>query len=86
MKVIRKIKEALKSLDLKTTNLMKNGFKLSFVLILISTYILFTYQFIYKEPNLFYVGISLFKTALSYATAFLMFGLGFSSIKNELGI
>ena len=84
MKIINVFFDTIKNLDIKFKKLMYNGLLLSFVLCLISTIILFTYQFIYEIPNLYYIGISLFKSSLMFGCVFVMCAIGFDTIKNEI--
>ena len=84
MKIINVFFDTIKNLDIKFKKLMYNGLLLSFALCLISSIILFTYQFIYEIPNLYYIGISLFKSSLMFGCVFVMCAIGFDTIKNEI--
>ena len=83
MKFIEKIKETIKDLDPKLKTLMDNGLKFSLILILISCYILLTYKQL-SISNLYYIGILLFKSALSFGVAFFIFAISFNRIKKEI--
>ena len=84
MKIINVFFDTIKNLDIKFKKLMYNGLLLSFALCLISSIILFTYQFIYEIPNLYYIGISLFKSSIMFGCVFVMCTIGFDTIKNEI--
>ena len=83
MKYILTIKNTIKELDIKLKKLMNNGFKFSLILILIASYILTGYQNS-GNPNLFYIGISLFKSASYFGIAFFIFAISFNKIKKEI--
>ena len=83
MKFIEILKETIKDLDPKLKILMNNGLKFTFILILISCYIFLTYQHL-GDLSLFYIGVSLFKSALSFGVTFFIFAIGFNRIKKEI--
>lgn len=80
MKFINILSEKIKNLDLKIVKLMKIGFIISFIMCLLSSSLLFTYQFIVSLPILFYIGISIFRTSLNFGVTFFICGLGFDTI------
>lgn len=84
MKLINILSDKIKNLDLKIVKLMKIGFIISFILCLLSSSLLFTYQFIISIPILFYIGISLFRTSLSFGVTFFICGLGFDTLKKQM--
>ena len=84
MKFINILSDKIKNLDLKIVKLMKIGFIISFILCLLSSSLLFTYQFIISMPILFYIGISLFRTSLSFGVTFFICGLGFDTMKKQM--
>lgn len=84
MSIIKTLIEKLKNLDDKTKKIMHIGFTLSFILCTFSVLILFTYNTFYNLPDLFYIGISLFKTSTIFASTFFMCGLGFDTIRKEM--
>ena len=86
MNIINTLVNKIKNLDCKTKKIMRIGLIVSFVLCLISSFSLFTYETFYSIPILFYIGISLFKTSLMFACSFLICGIGFDTIKNEIGL
>jgi len=84
MKFINILSDKIKNLDLKIVKLMKIGFIISFIICLLSSSLLFTYQFIISMPILFYIGISLFRTSLSFGVTFFICGLGFDTMKKQM--
>lgn len=84
MKFINILSDRIKNLDLKIVKLMKLGFIISFMICLLSSSLLFTYQFIISLPALFYVGISLFRSSLSFGVTFFICGLGFDTVAKEI--
>lgn len=84
MNFINILSDKIKNLDLKIVKLMKIGFIISFILCLLSSSLLFTYQFIISMPILFYIGISLFRTSLSFGVTFFICGLGFDTMKKQM--
>ncbi len=86
MNIINTLVNKIKNLDCKTKKIMRIGLIVSFVLCLISAFSLFTYETFYSIPTLFYIGISLFRTSLMFACSFLICGISFDTIKNEIGL
>ena len=84
MKFINILSEKIKNLDLKIVKLMKIGFIISFIMSLLSSSLLFTYQFIVSLPILFYIGISIFRTSLSFGVTFFICGIGFDTMKKQM--
>lgn len=83
MILIRKFIDKIKNLDKKIEKIMHIGFIFSFVLCMISSLSLFTYETFYSLPKLFYTGISLFRTSLMFACTFIICAIGFDTIKKE---
>ena len=83
MNIINTLVDKIKNLDKKVKKIMHKGFIFSFILCIISGLSLFTYYMFYNLPDLFYIGISLFRTSLMFTCAFFMFAIGFDTIKKE---
>ena len=83
MTVINTLIDKVKNLDKKVLKIMHTGFIFSFILCIVSVLSLFTYEMFYTLPELFYSGISLFRTSLIFACTFFICGLGFDTIKKE---
>ncbi len=84
MKFINILLDKIKHLDLKIAKIMKFGFVISFIMCILSSSLLVTYQFIISLPILFYIGISLFKSSLSFGVTFFICGIGFDTIAKEI--
>ena len=84
MKIITMISDKIKELDDKIKRIMNIGFKISFLLCIISVLVLLTYEFLYSYPSLFYAGISLLHTSLMFGCAFFMCGIGFDTIRQQI--
>lgn len=72
------------SMDKGTKKLMNNGLIFSFVLAIISSLLLITYDLFYNSITLYYIGFYLFKNSILFACIFLAFGIGFDRIKKEI--
>lgn len=84
MNIINQLVNKIKNLDRKIVKIMNSGFIFSFLLCIISVISLFTYKYFYTVPNLYYIGISLFRTALMFACTFFICAIGFDTIKKEM--
>lgn len=84
MVIVKQFIDKIKNLDNKVKKLMHIGFIFSFILCIISIISLFTYETLYCLPELFYTGISLFKTSLMFFCSLLIFGIGFDTIRKEM--
>lgn len=73
-----------KKLDKTIFNLMKSGIQYNFGLLLISCFILLTYDFIYTSPLIYYIGISLFRASLFFIVGFIICSISFNKIKKDL--
>ena len=85
MNMIKSLIHKFKNLDKKTRKIMNIGFIFSFVLCIISILSLFTYEFFYSIPSLFYTGISLFRSSLMFACTFIICAIGFDTITKQIG-
>ena len=83
-KIIGLLIDKFKNLDKKVHSLMIHGFSFSFVLSFIAIFLLITYDFFYSLPILFYIGMSLFKTSLSFLVTFIICSIGFDTLKKEM--
>lgn len=85
MKFINILLDKIKNLDAKVIKIMKLGFIFSFIICILSSMILLTYEAFYSLPTLFYIGISLFRTSLSFAVASFICAISFDTIQKEIG-
>lgn len=79
-----KIVNIYNSMDKKTKKLMNNGLIFCFVLAVISSLCLLTYNLFYSSITLYYIGFYLFKYSILFSSVFFTFGLGFDKLKKEL--
>ena len=84
MMILNKLIEIYKNLDKKIKKILHKGIIFSFILCIISVILLLTYQYLYEIPNLFYAGLSLFKSSLMFACSFIMCAVGFDTIKKQI--
>ena len=73
----------LKSINTSILKVLYIGLKVCFVLLLISTFILSLYHSIHNF-NLFYIGISLFRTSLFYIAFLFICSIGIDTIKKQV--
>ena len=69
-------------IDKSILKIVKQGIKYCFAFSIFSTSILLIYD-LYSIPNLYYIGISLFKSSMFYIVSFIAFGYAFNILKNE---
>lgn len=84
MNLVKILIDKIKNLDKKTKKIMHIGFIFSFILSIIAILSLCTYDIFYPIPDLFYVGISLFRTSLMFACTFFICAIGFDTMKKEI--
>lgn len=72
----------LKSINTSILKVLYIGLKVCFVLLLISTFILSLYHSIHNF-DLFYIGISLFRTSLFYIAFLFICSIGIDTIKKD---
>ena len=81
--MLKFIYKSFVKLNYKIKKIVKFGFEFSLLIAVLSELILFTYIFLLKIPNLYYLGIGLFKLSLIYFVTFLCFGYSFNKILTE---
>lgn len=79
---MNKILQEYLKIDKSILKLVKQGIKYCFSFSLFAISILLIYN-LYSIPNLYYIGISLFKSCMFYIVAFIAFGYAFNILKNE---
>ena len=82
--MLKNMLDNIKKLDTKTKIIMKYGYISAFIVSVISGFILFTYEAFYHSPNLYYIGLQVFKISLVIAISFFVCGLVVDTIKKEL--
>ncbi len=80
---MNKVLEELKLFDKLILKTIKTGVKYCFGFCIFATLILLIYEF-YAFPLLYYIGISLFRSALFFIVTFIACGIVFNQIKKDL--
>ena len=80
--LFQKAKQDFLSMDLETGKLVKSGLQFSFAFMLFSVCLLLTYLLVHN-PDLFFIGYSLFKSSIFFNLAFIAFGIIFYNIKKQ---
>lgn len=70
--------------DKKILNILKHGLKFCFYITVFSSILLLIYETFIASPALFYTGLSLFKSSLFFMVTFIICGIAFSKIKDEV--
>lgn len=82
--MIDKMKYTFDNLEQQTKKIIKTGVKFCFILCIISLIILLTYDFAIDSPQLFDIGIALFKMSSIFSIEFLICGIVVDSLKKNL--
>ena len=80
---LQEIINNIKHIDKKIMKIVKNSIKISFIVCLISIFILVTYLTV-GETYTYYIGIALFKSGLFYIVGSIICGVAFNSIMNDI--
>ncbi len=81
--MLKIIMEHFKSMEIKIKKIMHYGFTFSFFVCLLSLGVLIGYEF-HPTPDLFYIGISIFKLGLFFVVEFIICALAVDTIKKEI--
>ena len=84
--MINKLIDSIKSIDKKILKIMSLGLKFSFIICIISCMISLYYILNPISHILFNSGIILFKTGLTFASAFFICGFAMDKIKKQLEV
>lgn len=82
--MIKKIINHFKHLEKVTHKIMKYGLTFCFAICVLSILILFTYDFTFPSPFMYYIGIHLFKLSLIFGIEFIICGFIVDGIKKQL--
>lgn len=82
--MIKNFINTYKSLDSKTLKILRNGFIFSFIICLLSVFILLTYIFFFTIPTIYYIGLLMFQLSLSFAIEFIICAIVVDSIKKNI--
>lgn len=80
---IKTITEKFSTLELPIKKIMKKGIKFSFIITIISTLILLTYEFS-GNIHFYYIGLNLFQVSLFWVVEFIICGIAIDTIKKQL--
>lgn len=80
-----KVSNIINSIDEKIKKIMKEGLIFCFVLAIISSVCLLTYNLFSVSITVYYIGFNLFKNSILFACMFFACGIGFDRIKKDLG-
>ena len=82
--MIHKFLDTINNLDEITCKIMKHGLQFCFILCILSTFILLTYNLTFSVPVLYYIGIGLFRLSLTFGIEFIVCGIVVDEIKKQL--
>lgn len=82
--MINKIINYFKNIDKLTYKIMKYGLVSCFILSFFSALMLITYNLANTSPDVFYIGLALFKLSCSFSVEFIVCGIVADSIKKQL--
>ena len=82
--MINKIMGYFKNLDKLTYKIMKCGLVGCFILCIFSVLMFFTYILANTSPNVFHIGLSLFRLSCTFSVEFIVCGIVADSIKKQL--
>ena len=78
------IKNIFKGLDKTALHILKNGLSFCFIICIISIIVLFVYHFVSKNPLIFEIGITLFKSSIIFAIEFVICAIAADKIKKQI--
>lgn len=81
---IKKFSNTIKNFDKVVKTIMKYGLEFSFSFISMAIIFLFIYILFLPSPNLYYLGIYIFKFALTIGIEFIICGIACDTIKKQL--
>lgn len=82
--MVKKIINQFQFMEEKIKKIMHYGFLFSFIVCMISMGLLITYEF-YHSPDLFYIGLSVFRLSLFFVVEFIICALATDTIKKQIG-
>ena len=81
--MLKLIKEQFQNIDSSIKVLMKKGSYFCLFILWISSVLLATYELFYNSPDLYYIGLSVFKLGIIFYVTFLCCGFAFNKIKED---
>ena len=82
--MLKKVMDIFKNLDKMTCKIMKHGLRFCTMIAIIAVLILFTYDFTFPSPFIYYIGINLLKLSLIFGIEFIICGFVVDGIKKQL--
>lgn len=82
--MIKSIIKIFKNLDKLTNKIMNYGLHICTGICIFAVAILFTYETIFSSPDLFYIGLALFKLGTIFGIEFIVCGIVVDSIKKQI--
>lgn len=82
--MIKLIINKFNSMEDKTRKILKYGIYFSLCVCIISLLILLTYHFNITDPNLYYIGLSIFKLSLFFTVEFIICAFAIDTIKQQI--
>ena len=80
---MRRILIKLRNVDNSILKVLYNGLKFCLILALLAAFILSIYHTVHN-PDIFYIGISLFKSSLFYIAFFIICAVAIDTIKKDV--
>lgn len=81
--MLKNILNNFRNLEIITYKIMKKGIKYCFILCIISCIVLLTYQNLLTSPNIYYIGLALFKLSIYFMVDFIVCGFVVDNIKKQ---
>lgn len=78
------IKNLWQSIDKKIITIMKKGCLACLGIMLIACLLLSYYHLLYQAPDLYYIGLAVFKLATIFLSFFIICGFAFNEIQKQL--
>lgn len=76
--------DIFKNIDPSFKKLMNKGINFCIFILLMSSCLFVTYDFIYKSPKLFDIAVAIFELGLTYIVFFIICSIAFTKIKEDL--
>lgn len=83
--MLKIIKEKFNFMEKKIKTIFKYGIYFSILVCVLSTFILLTYHY-YANPDLYYIGLSVFKLGLFFIVEFTICAIAIDTIKKQVDI
>ncbi len=82
--IINKLKDTFENIDKKNLNIMKNGLKFCFGILMLSISILLTYLIFVKHIFVYQLGLLVFELSLYFAIDFIVAGVVVDTIRKQI--